>query len=104
MLSPRAFLLMVYSSDGDSSRTYDGATLFGWFAAETVGGLRPGPGKPGGVGRAVLCEPWLGLEDFLCKEAYRSDREGELSSWSQAPGSVRRSPPHHNAGEADFSG
>src|ERR1019366_5607797 len=25
----RAFLLMVYSSDGDSSRTYDGATLFG---------------------------------------------------------------------------
>ena len=63
----------------------DGATLFGRFAAEAVGGLRPRQGQPGRVGRALRREPGMGVEDFLGAEAHRADRETELPTWSQTP-------------------
>src|SRR3972149_10831996 len=84
----RAFLPMVYIMERGSLpiQEHHGEGVLGRFASEDFGSARSEGRESARVGRTVLREPSLGVEDFLATAADGADGTGGAATRLAEPG------------------
>src|SRR6266581_1453080 len=69
-----------------ATKNHDGESLFGRFAAEAFGSVRPRRGESAGTGGALRSQCAVGVEDFFAAAANRTDGASGATARFAQPG------------------